>query len=271
MLFYGAAALAALATLIYGIFFWAGGWFWLPIAFVVSFLVVILVAVVVCAICAAAVDFDKPCEEHSPLYRFFANCVIESVQQLLRIRLHVTGMEMLPEEKFLFVSNHRGALDPMLTMGVLRKYHIGFVAKQELFQIPIIGKLMHKSFCLSLNRGSLKEEAKTILRAIKLVKEQKATIGIYPEGTRNHGDGLLPFKNGAFKIAERAQCPIVVAVIRNTELATKRAPFHATDVYLDFIGVLDKEFVTTHNTMEVGAQVRSMMEAFLADHPLDQQ
>jgi hypothetical protein len=63
----------------------------------------------------------------------------------------------------------------------------------------------------------------------------------------------------------------VVAVIRNTELATKRAPFHATDVYLDFIGVLDKEFVTTHNTMEVGAQVRSMMEAFLADHPLDQQ
>ncbi|MCC8129877.1 MAG: 1-acyl-sn-glycerol-3-phosphate acyltransferase [Clostridiales bacterium] len=267
MLLYGIAGLSLLTAILLTVFQVVGS---VPLflgVFVLSYLIYALLSILVCSCFTVGVDLDTPCEKHSPIYRFFSNCVIESSAQLLRIRLHVTGKERLPEEKFLLVSNHRGAMDPLLEMGVLRKYRTGFVSKKELFRIPIIGKLMHKSFCLSLNRGNLKDEAKTILRAVDLVKDQKATIGIYPEGTRNPTDQLLPFKNGAFKIAQRANCPIVVAVIRNTELATKNIPFHHTDVYLDFIGVLDKDFVASHNTVEVGSQVRKMMEAALAGGP----
>ncbi|MCD7760948.1 MAG: 1-acylglycerol-3-phosphate O-acyltransferase [Clostridiales bacterium] len=267
MLLYGIAVLSLLTAILLTAFQVIGS---VPLfigVFALSYLVYALLSILICTCFTVGVDLDKPCENHNPIYRFFSNCVIESATQLLRIRLHVTGKEQLPEEKFLLVSNHRGAMDPLLEMGVLRKYRTGFVSKKELFHIPIIGKLMHKSFCLSLNRGNLKDEAKTILRAIDLVKEQKATVGIYPEGTRNPTDQLLPFKNGAFKIAQRANCPIVVAVIRNTELATKNTPFRHTDVYLDFIGVLDKDFVAAHNTVEVGKRVREMMEAALAVGP----
>lgn len=264
MLLYGIAVLSLVTAILMTAFQVIGS---VPLfigVFALSYLIYALLSILICTCFTVGVDLDKPCENHSPIYRFFSNCVIESATQLLRIRLHVTGKEQLPEEKFLLVSNHRGAMDPLLEMGVLRKYRIGFVSKKELFHIPIIGKLMHKSFCLSLNRGNLKDEAKTILRAIDLVKNQKATVGIYPEGTRNPTNELLPFKNGAFKIAQRANCPIVVAVIRNTELATKNTPFHHTDVYLDFIGVLDNDFVADHNTVEVGKRVREMMEAALA-------
>ena len=69
----------------------------------------------------------------------------------------------------------------------------------------------------------------------------------------------MPFMNGAFKIARKAQCPIVVAVIRNPEFIAKNAPFKKTDVYLDFIGVLDKDFVSQHTTAQIGDTVFAMI------------
>lgn len=233
--------------------------------FSVSFMVLLLVCVAACWLSTLAVSYDRPCEEHNPLYRFWANRIIELVTQALRIRLHVSGEQCLPQEKFLLVSNHRSALDPLLQMGVLKAWHTGFVAKRELFRIPVIGKLMHRCFCLALDRGKPRDEAKTILRAAKLVKEQKATMGIYPEGTRNATDELLPFKNGAFQIAIRAKSPIVVAVIRNTELVTKRTPWRSTDVYLDFVGCIPAHEIQGKSSIAIGGLVRQMMERKLQE------
>lgn len=194
-----------------------------------------------CVATACLVDLDKPCRKHSPFFRFYANSIIGVILWALRIRLHVTGMELLPKEKFLLVSNHRSALDPIIQMGVLRKYRIGFVAKKELFKIPVIGKIMHKCFCLALDRDNLRAGARMMVQAAGHIQSQTAAIGIYPEGTRGHGNELLPFKNGVFKIAQRAGCPIVIAVIRNSESVTKNAPLRRTDVYLDIVGVLSAE------------------------------
>lgn len=263
MLLYGIAITSLVTAGLCYLFDLIGHLWLIPVVFIICYAILVLVWGISCTLCTALVDTNKPCERPSLLYRFYTNCIIESLTQLLRIRLHVTGTELLPKEKFLLVGNHRGAMDPLLSMGVLRRYQTGFVSKKELFRIPVIGKLMHRCFCLSLNRGNLRDEAKTILQAIKIVKSQKASIGIYPEGTRNPGTELLPFKNGAFKIAERANCPIVVAVIRNTEQVMKNLPFRGTDVYLDLVGVLDKEYVSQHNTIQLGETVRSMMEAKL--------
>lgn len=148
-------------------------------------------------------------------------------------------------------------------MGALRNYHPGFIAKQELFKIPVIGRVMHKSFCLPLDRKNARKDARTISKAIRLLKEQTAVIGIYPEGKRNEGADLLPFKNGAFKIAQKSECPIVVAVIRNSERIMKNAPFKRTEVSLAFAGVLDKEYVKTHNSNQLSETVRTIMEEAL--------
>ncbi len=232
----------------------------IPVVFIVLFLGIFLVWALGGIIVTRFVSFDKEVDKYNPVYGFYTHCIIGLVMQVLRIKMHITGKEHLPKEKFLFVCNHRGAMDPLVTMGVLKKYNMGFVAKKELFSIPVISKLMHKRFCLSLNRGDVKDSAKTILRAGDIIKKDLASMGIYPEGTRNHNDELLPFMHGAFKIAKKAECPIVVATIRNTEHIMKNAPFKRTHVYLDYIGVISKETVAENTTVALSGMAREMME-----------
>ncbi len=234
-----------------------------PLVFIGFVLLFVLIWGLSCIIATRFIDMDAQCENRSRLYRFYTNCIIESLEQLLNIKLIVSGKDILPQEKFLLVCNHRGAMDPLLTMGVLRKYEMGFVAKKELYKIPVISRLMHRSFCLCMNREDVKQSAMVIKRAGELIKEDKASIGIYPEGTRSHNDEMLPFMNGAFKIAKKADCPVVVATIRNTEHVMKDGPFKRTKVYLDFLSVLDKEFVKESNTAQISDAAREIMEKHL--------
>lgn len=125
--------------------------------------------------------------------------------------------------------------------------------------MPIFGKIMHRCSAVSLDRDNIRQAAKAILQAAELIKSDTAAMGIYPEGTRNHGEGLLPFKAGAFKIAKKAECPIVVAVIENSEYVMKNAPFKKTDVYLQILDVLPVEYVMGHTTAQLNEVSYNMM------------
>lgn len=263
MLFRGITATSAVVTIfLYG-FHLIEKLYWIPVAFMGCFLALFIGWCFSCVICTRFIKLDQPCCKHSCLFRFYANCIIDSLMQILRIRLHVTGLELVPTEKFLLVGNHRSALDPILEMGVFRKHHIGFVAKQELFSIPIIGKIMHRCFCIPLDRGSLRDGLQMMRQAAETIENQTASMGIYPEGTRGKGPGLLPFKSGAFKIAKKAKCPVVVATIRNSEQIGRRAPFRRTDVYLDIVGVLQADEIAGIKTAQLSKVVFQMMEKSL--------
>ncbi len=213
-----------------------------------------------CYIVTRFVDMNKDYTEHSKLYWWYVYCIIETAAQIFRIKLHVLGREIIPKEKFMLVCNHRSIIDPLVTMGELREYKMAFVARHEVYRIPLLSRLMHRCNCYCLNRDDIKEGAKTILKAAQTIKEGRASIGLYPEGTRNRGDEMLPFMNGAFKVAKKANCPIVVATLKNTGEMHKRAPFRRTNVYLEFVEVLDRDFVTEKNTVEIGNAVRRIME-----------
>jgi 1-acyl-sn-glycerol-3-phosphate acyltransferase len=93
----------------------------------------------------------------------------------------------------------------------------GYVAKKEMEKIPLLSTWMRFVYCLFLDRENPKEGLKTILQAIDYVK-QGISICIFPEGTRNKGEELsmLPFKEGAFKIAAKTGCAIVPISMNNT-------------------------------------------------------
>lgn len=258
MLIKGISVISAIAALAAYVF--AYRLYFVPLTFIACFLILLLAWALSCVICTMFVDKDKPCKKNNPLFRFYANCIIDTVLQVLRVKLHVSGTEMLPDEKFLFVGNHRSSMDPIIEMGILRKYNTGFIANRELFEIPVIGRIMHKNFCLSLNRGQPRDEVNTVIQAINIIRSNEATIGIYPEGTRNQGSGILPLKNGAFKIAQKARCPIVVGYIRNSEQIIKNGPLKRTDVYLDIIGMLSAELAAKSSTSEIGEAVKNMFE-----------
>jgi len=218
-----------------------------------SLLCLILLYVLVIALCALLVDPEKEYKKDNRLYRFLLNLTVTVGLKLLRVRVHVSGIEKIPKDtQVLFVSNHRSNFDPIVTWYALKAWKIGFISKPENFRIPFYGRIIRKCCCLPIDRENPRKAIVTINKASKLLKKQEVSIGVYPEGTRNKSRELLPFHNGVFKIAQKADAPIVILGIAGTERIAKRTPFKPTDVYLDVLDVFPSENIQEIRTETIG-------------------
>ena len=222
--------------------------------------VAVIFMIVIC-IMSALVDDEKPQKTVNRLYMNVLKGSMGIVCAGCRVKVHMTGEEKIPDGKFLLVGNHTSNFDPLITIWMLRKHDFAFVSKPENLKLPIFGKFMHKCCFLSLDRDNDRAALRTILDAAELIRSDTMCVAIYPEGTRNHGQGLLPFKNGAFKIAQKAKAPIVVLHVKNMEKIAKNAPLKRTDVYMDILDVIPAETVAALKTNELGDMIRERMLA----------
>jgi len=175
-------------------------------------------------------------------------------------------LEKLPAGKrILFVGNHRSNYDPIVTWHVLRKWQPAFVSKKSNFKIPAFGRIIRKCCFLPIERGNPRSSLKTIEFAAELLRGGEVSIGIYPEGTRSKSGILLPFHNGVFKIAQKANAAIAVVAIDGTEEIHRRTPFRPTVVRLCVADVISAEEVHMLKTSEIGERVRTALEETL-DH-----
>ena len=210
------------------------------------------------AIAALFVD-GKPVEKDSAFFRWLTAFTIKVGLSLLRVSVKVTGSEKIPEGRFLLVQNHRSAFDPLISLLALNAYQIGFITKPENMEIPVVGKFAHKICCLPIDRENPRNAMKTIREAAEFLENGVCSIGLYPEGTRNSGNGLLPFHNGSMKIATKAGVPIVISTISGTGEIKKNAPFRKTAVEIRICGVLSAEEVKSGSTGALGDKVFCMM------------
>ena len=225
---------------------------WFIVGFVGGFLLFLLLM----CLSSLGVDKSKPQPVPAPFYSALVRYVMGLLTTVGRVRVHLRGAETLPAGRYLLVGNHRSAFDPIVTGWVLREQGLVFISKPENFRIPVVGRIIHKAWFLSIDRENDRAALRTILAAVQLLKQDVASVAIYPEGTRNRGEGLLPLHNGAFKIAQKAGTPIAVVAVRGTERIARRAPWRTTDVYLDVCGVLDAETVHQSKTQEIGEVVK---------------
>lgn len=132
------------------------------------------------------------------------------------IRVTVKGLENIPkDEAVLYVSNHRSIVDIAVAYMTLPNL-TGFVSKVEVKKVPFLSWWMTLVNCLFLDRDDMRAGMKTILKGIESIKEGYS-IFIAPEGTRNHGDELLPFKEGSFKMADKTGCAIIPVAVSGTD------------------------------------------------------
>lgn len=184
-----------------------------------------------------------------------------------RLKVHVSGYEKVPlDKKFLLVSNHCSKFDNFIQCAVLKKTQIAYVSKPENFKIPIGGRFMRRGLYLSMPRGNTREEFKTIMKAIEYIKEDKVSIGIFPEGTRSKDGNLQEFKPGAFKIAEKTNCPIIICCMKGTINIHKNWPWKKTHVYMDILEVLQPSVWETKNTVEVSQYAQDLIQKDLIDN-----
>jgi hypothetical protein len=97
------------------------------------------------------------------------------------------------------------------------------------------------------------------LHLITYIEEDKFSIGICPEGTRNKKEGLLPFKSGCFKIASKAKCPLVICTITNADKVFKNFPFKKTTMEFHIVDVIEYEDLKDLSTHEIALLARRKM------------
>ncbi|MFF2482140.1 lysophospholipid acyltransferase family protein [Paenibacillus sp. NPDC058071] len=133
-------------------------------------------------------------------------------------RLEAKGRENIPADgPVILASNHISLLDPP-TVGIKLSRKVHYMAKQELFNVPLLGPLIRGLGAFPVKRGGVSKEA--IRSAISLLQEGKV-MGIFPEGTRNSEEGAAA-KKGAAMIAMRSGAVVIpVAVIGEYKLFRK--------------------------------------------------
>ena len=213
-----------------------------------------------CLICAR-VDTNKPQTQDSKLFRTLIPLYIGALIPLLRVRMHTVGLEKTPKEgRFLLVCNHLALMDPVLLLYYFRHSQLAFLSKQENKDMFLIGKIMHRLQCQLVNRENDREALKTILRCINLLKNDKASVAVFPEGYCSRDFKLHPFRAGVLKIALKAKVPIVVCTLRNTQCIFPNAKrLKPTKVELHLVEVLQPEDYQGMTTTELSHRVHGLM------------
>lgn len=143
-------------------------------------------------------------------------------------RLEAVGLENVPAEgPVILCSNHISVMDPP-TIGVKLKRTVRFMAKQELFEIPLFNVLIRKLGAFPVKRGGVSKES---IRTVINVLEEGGVIGIFPEGTRKStGAG----KRGAATFALKTKAVVIpVAIIGNYIPFKKMKVVYGKPVELD--------------------------------------
>ena len=226
--------------------------------FVGAFLGLLLLHVLVLALASLFVDKKNPNPKFFPFYRKLIILSVGPMLQAGRVRVELVGAEKLPAGGFLLVGNHRSDFDPITAMWALRRWGLTFVTKKENIDIPVGGRLILGSGCLSLDRSDDKQGLMVIRQAVRRIRAGDA-IGIYPEGTRSKTGELLPFRVGCFKAAQWAKCPLVVLKVENSELVEKNFLRRKTTVRLTVKAVLPYDEIADMDTAEIGNRVRDIL------------
>ncbi len=145
------------------------------------------------------------------IYRFFYVLCVYPVRALFRI--HVVNREKLPEEGGCIIcANHTSMLDVLILSAALDR-QIRYMAKKELFKIPLLRGLITILGAYPVDRGGA--DVGSIRRTIAMLEEGQM-IGIFPQGTRHPAvdPGTTPVKHGVGMIAYHAKAAVVPAYIR---------------------------------------------------------
>ncbi len=145
------------------------------------------------------------------LYRIL-QVIIPAFFRLLGAKAY--GADHVPPEGGVIVAaNHMSNWDPPFLASFLER-PVSYMAKQELFEIPIFGTVIRWLFAFPVRRGAADRSA--VKAAVKALREGRC-VGIFPEGTRSKDGEIHRFGSGVALLASMSGAPVVPAAIFGTD------------------------------------------------------
>jgi len=153
------------------------------------------------------VPFYGDVSNFKTLSRIFLFCC-----KIFNIKWELRGAENLKSDKpFVIVCNHQSSLD-FMGMAQFWPERCVSMAKSSLKYLGVISIVANACGTVFIERFNKDKAIETMGKVADRIKREQIKIWIFPEGTRHHEIGMLPFKKGAFHLAVQGQIPIVPVV-----------------------------------------------------------
>ncbi len=172
------------------------------------------------ALLAVGPYFGLPRGVYQWVYRFYSRAMLWCGGTPVR----VIGLENIDRGRpQVIASNHQSMYDIWaLAANIPVWYH--FVAKKELRRIPIFGRASEAGGNVFIDRRNWTSAVQSLKEAGRMLREEKSTAIVFPEGTRSLTGDLQKFKKGPFIMAIEAGVPMVPTVVEGTfEILPKRS------------------------------------------------
>ena len=217
--------------------------------------------------CAAAVLMAPFRWGDRRLNRDVAHLLSWGMLRCAGVRLCIDGREHLdPAVPSIVLFNHQSAFD-VASIGALAHERSVVIGKKELIWIPFFNLLFLAAGNVMIDRKARTLAISGLDRAVDVLRRDGASIWIAPEGTRNTGDGLLPFKKGAFHMAIAAQVPLVPIVCASLRpiIDWKQQIFGPGVLPVRILAPVPTAGLTEADVEAVSAQVRQSMLSALGE------
>ena len=274
MLLGGITLVSVIAAVLIGIGAEGLNWLWMiPVLSLGFTLLGVLLAFLFLLFLASIVDLKKEQQEDSKLYRKTVELYLQSALPPLRWHIKANGMEKVPKSgRFLLVCNHVSLADPVVLLRVFTGKQLAFISKKENQSMFLVGKVMHKMLCQPIDRENDKAALKTIIRCIQILREDKASVAVFPEGYIHEDKKLHHFRSGVFKIAKKTEVPIVVCTMKNTKDAISNLLHHRhTNIEVSVLATIQPEEYKDLTTVDLGERIYQMMAEDLGPENVSQE
>jgi 1-acyl-sn-glycerol-3-phosphate acyltransferase len=165
-----------------------------------------------------------------------------------------------PRRPYVVVSNHESFADILLISHL--PWEMKWLSKVELFRIPALGWLMRMAGDIPVKRGEGRSAVEAMQHCRKVLK-RKVSVMIFPEGTRSMSGEMLPFKDGAFRLAIDAKVPILPLALSGTRTALRKKDwrFGRSVAEVRVLEPVETEGLTTKDVPQLRERVRAMIDA----------
>ena len=184
-------------------------WSWLVL---IACVVILFPVMIVLRIATA--PFDRGRYIVGRTFRWIA-IVVEALNPLWHFRR--SGVRVPnPRRPYVVVSNHESFADILLISHL--PWEMKWLSKAEMFRIPVLGWMMSLAGDIPIRRG-FGPSALEAIEQCKATLRNRVSVMIFPEGTRSATGRMLPFKDGAFRLAIEAGVPVLPLVVAGTGTA----------------------------------------------------
>lgn len=187
-----------------------------------------------------------------------------AIARLSGVSVEVTGAERLDRNRpFIFAANHQSQFDIFLLQGYLG-LDFRWLAKKELFSIPIWGRSMRMTGYIPVDRSHGRAAMQSLEEAAARIAAGTSVI-IFPEGTRSIDGRLQPFKSGTMLLAIKSKVPLVPVAIIGTHTILPKGKLLATPgkVTIKIGAPIDTGNYTSRDKNELAARLRSVLVSML--------